>query len=63
MHNKTTFEEIHSLQLYKATDVAEALHNIGFQVQIIGSYGEYNLPKAHAGFVARKPILDGNSIA
>jgi SAM-dependent methyltransferase len=56
-------EEIHSLQLYKATDVAEALHNVGFQVQIIGSYGEYNLPKAHAGFIARKPILDGNSIA
>jgi hypothetical protein len=63
MHNKTTFEEIHSLQLYKATDVAEALHNIGFQVQILRSYGEYNLPKAHAGFIARKPILDGNSIA
>ena len=51
-------DEIHSLQLYKETDIAEALHHVGFQVQIIRSYGEYNLPKAHAGFIARKPILD-----
>jgi hypothetical protein len=49
--------------LYKAKDIAEALDRAGFQVEIIGSYGEYKLPKAHAGFVARKPILDGNSIA
>lgn len=51
-------DEIHNLQLYKATDVAEALHNVGFQVEIIRSYGEYNLPKAHAGFIASKPILE-----
>ena len=56
-------EEIHCLRLYKAKDIAEALDRVGFQVQIIGSYGQYNLPKAHAGFVARKPILKGNSIA
>jgi hypothetical protein len=49
--------------LYKAKDIAEALDRAGFQVQIIGSYGEYNLPKAHTGFVARKPILEANSIA
>lgn len=51
-------DEIHNLRLYKATDVAEALHNVGFQVEIIRSYGLYNLPKAHAGFIARKPILE-----
>ncbi|MBE9097184.1 class I SAM-dependent methyltransferase [Tychonema sp. LEGE 07203] len=56
-------DEIHSLRLYKATDIAEALHNVGFQVQIVRSYGDCNLPKAHAGFIARKPILDGNPIA
>jgi len=56
-------DEIHCLRLYKAKDIAQALDRVGFQVEIIGSYGECNLPKAHAGFVARKPILDGNSIA
>jgi SAM-dependent methyltransferase len=56
-------DEIHCLRLYKAKDIAEALDRVGFQVQIIGSYGEYKLPKAHAAFIARKPILEVNSIA
>uniref|UniRef100_B8HTM1 Uncharacterized protein n=1 Tax=Cyanothece sp. (strain PCC 7425 / ATCC 29141) TaxID=395961 RepID=B8HTM1_CYAP4 len=47
-------EELHYLRLYKARDVAEKLRQIGFQVQIMGSYGQYELPKAHAAFIALK---------
>lgn len=49
-------DEVHYLRLYAAADIAEMLNKAGFEVQIIRSYGEYNLPKAHAAFVARKPI-------
>lgn len=49
-------DEVHHLQLYEVTDIAEELHRVGFQVQILRSYGQYNLPPAHAGFVARKPM-------
>jgi SAM-dependent methyltransferase len=49
-------DELHHLQLYKAKDVANALQQVGFQVQILRSYGKYKLPKAHAAFVARKPL-------
>ncbi|MBD2772292.1 class I SAM-dependent methyltransferase [Iningainema tapete] len=49
-------DEVHQQQLYKATDIAQELHQVGFQVQIVRSYGSYNLPKAHAAFIARKPV-------
>jgi SAM-dependent methyltransferase len=48
-------DEVHHLRLYKATDVAQKLHRVGFQVQMMRNYGQYDLPKAHAAFVARKP--------
>jgi len=48
-------DEVHHLCLYKATEIASKLRQIGFQVQIMRSYGKYNLPKAHAVFIARKP--------
>ncbi|PIG95349.1 hypothetical protein CSQ79_02540 [Gloeocapsopsis sp. IPPAS B-1203] len=48
-------DEVHHLCLYKATEIASELRQIGFQVQIMRSYGTYNLPKAHAAFIARKP--------
>lgn len=48
-------DEVHLLQLYKATDVAKNLHEVGFQVQVAQSYGKYNLPTAHVAFIARKP--------
>lgn len=47
-------DEVHQQRLYKATDIAQGLEQVGFQVQIMHSYGQYNLPKAHAAFVARK---------
>jgi SAM-dependent methyltransferase len=49
-------DEVHHLRLYKATDVAEKLRQVGFQVQIMRSYGQYELPEAHAAFIARKQI-------
>ncbi|HEY9623283.1 MAG TPA: hypothetical protein V6C78_23195, partial [Crinalium sp.] len=49
-------DEVHHLRLYEATDVAEKLRQVGFQTQITRSYGQYELPKAHAAFIARKPI-------
>jgi SAM-dependent methyltransferase len=47
--------EVHRQQLYKATDVAEQLQRVGFQVEVMRSYGQYPLPQAHAAFIARKP--------
>jgi len=48
-------DEVHRLRLHEATEVAEQLHQVGFQVQIMRRYGDYDLPKAHAAFVACKP--------
>ncbi|MCC5602295.1 class I SAM-dependent methyltransferase [Nostoc favosum] len=49
-------DEVHYQQLYEATDIAEKLRQVGFQVEIVRSYGEYNLPKAHAAFIAHKSV-------
>jgi SAM-dependent methyltransferase len=48
--------EVHQLRLYEATDVAEKLRQVGFQTQIVRNYGRYELPTAHAAFIARKSI-------
>jgi SAM-dependent methyltransferase len=49
-------EEVHHLRLYLATDIAQELATIGFQVEITNSYERFLLPKAHAALIARKPI-------
>lgn len=48
-------DETHYLKLYQATDLAEALREIGFQVEITHSYGQFQLPSAHAALIACKP--------
>jgi SAM-dependent methyltransferase len=48
-------EEVHRQQLYQATDIAEQLRQVGFEVQTMRSYGEYILPKSRVAFIARKP--------
>ncbi|EKV01690.1 methyltransferase family protein [Leptolyngbya sp. PCC 7375] len=48
-------DEVHRLQLYRSTDIAHKLRRIGFKVQTMRSYGRYQLPKAHAAFIAFKP--------
>jgi SAM-dependent methyltransferase len=47
-------EETHVLQLYRGTEIAGMLRQIGFRVRVVRSYGDYRLPKAMAGFIARK---------
>ncbi|MBW4646813.1 MAG: methyltransferase domain-containing protein [Goleter apudmare HA4340-LM2] len=47
-------DEVHRQQLYKSTDIVRVLHQIGFQVVTIHSYGEYSLPPVHIAFIARK---------
>ncbi|MGB3559256.1 MAG: hypothetical protein WBA24_12010 [Geitlerinemataceae cyanobacterium] len=49
-------DEVHLIQLYEATNIADKLDRVGFQVQMTRSYGQYELPKAHAAFIARKPV-------
>lgn len=49
-------DEVHHLQLYEATDIAQKLRKVGFQVEIMRTYGQYNLPPAHAAFIAHKPL-------
>lgn len=48
-------DEVHHLRLYQAADIARELYQVGFQVQVMRSYGHYNLPKGHVVFIARKP--------
>jgi SAM-dependent methyltransferase len=49
-------DELHYLRLYKAADIAEKLKQVGFTVESMSSYGDYNLPRTHVAFVARKSI-------
>ena len=48
-------DEVHRQHLYAATEIAEMLQQVGFQVDIQRCYGEFVLPDAHAALVARKP--------
>lgn len=47
-------EEIHCVQLYKGSEVAQALREVGFKVRIIRGYGELRFRKALVGFIATK---------
>jgi SAM-dependent methyltransferase len=49
-------DEVHCQRLYKASDVARELRRTGFRVTTMRGYGQYRLRKAHAAFIARKPI-------
>jgi SAM-dependent methyltransferase len=49
-------EEMHSMRLYRATQISTDLRNLGFRVQTTRSYGSYHLPKGIVAFVARKPF-------
>jgi SAM-dependent methyltransferase len=53
-------DEVHRQRLYEATDLAEELRRMGFQVEIMRSYGQYSLPPAHAAIIARKLVWDGS---
>jgi SAM-dependent methyltransferase len=48
--------EVHRLRLLPQDQVLSWLHEIGFQMQILGSYGPVELPPGLVGVLARKPV-------
>lgn len=49
-------DEVHSLRLYWAEEIATMLHQLNFQVEVGNCYGQFSLPHAHVAFVAKKLI-------
>lgn len=48
-------EETHPLRLYKSTELATELREIGFRVRMLRSYGSQHFRRGHVGMIARKP--------
>ena len=48
-------QEVHQLQLYRASEVAAELRGAGFKVRSIRGYGDQQLIEGCVGFIARKP--------
>jgi SAM-dependent methyltransferase len=48
-------EETHVQRLYRASQLAGDLREIGFRVRTVRGYGDHRFAKAHAGLIARKP--------
>jgi SAM-dependent methyltransferase len=48
-------DEIHRLHLYRGTELAAALRQLGFRVQLMRGYGAFRFPRGLVGLVARKP--------
>ncbi len=48
-------DETHRLRLYRAGEVVRELRKAGFRARVVRSSGALPLPRARAGFVARKP--------
>ena len=49
-------DEVHTIRLYRSTDIVQKLRRVGFKVETMRSYGQFRLPRAHAAFIARKII-------
>ena len=47
-------EEVHHLQLYKRSEVAKELRDVGFGVRTVRAYGSQPMIEGCVGFVARK---------
>jgi len=47
-------QEMHRLRLYRREDVAAELRYTGFNLHVLNAYGRFELPPAHAVFVASK---------
>ncbi|MGE5342595.1 MAG: class I SAM-dependent methyltransferase [Candidatus Omnitrophota bacterium] len=47
--------EIHRQQLYTPSEIIDELQHAGFQVRTLRGYGQHRFPRAHVGFIARKP--------
>jgi SAM-dependent methyltransferase len=48
-------EEVHRLQLYRRSEVAKELRDVGFRVRTVREYGHQRMIQGCVGFVARKP--------
>lgn len=48
-------EETHVQQLYRATDLAAELRELGFLARVLRGYGDFRFPRGLAGVLARKP--------
>ena len=48
-------EEVHTLQLYKRSEVANELRRAGFRVRTLRGYGEQTMIDGCVGFMTRKP--------
>jgi enterochelin esterase-like enzyme len=51
-------EEIHRLRLVARSELLEALGDLGFEVAILESYGQLQLPPGLTGFLAHKGLHD-----
>jgi SAM-dependent methyltransferase len=49
--------EVHRQQLFEEESVVSMLENIGFQAQVVRSYGDYRLGEGVVGFVAKRPSI------
>jgi SAM-dependent methyltransferase len=48
-------EEVHHLQLYKRSELAKDLRDVGFRVRTVRAYGRQPMIEGCVGFIARKP--------
>jgi SAM-dependent methyltransferase len=48
-------EETHRLHLYSGSELLAELSAAGFEARKLGGYGRFRFPRAHVGFLARKP--------
>jgi SAM-dependent methyltransferase len=48
-------EEVHRLQLYRGGALLELLRAAGFRARLVRKYGDFPLPPATVGVIARKP--------
>ncbi len=46
--------EIHRLRLYRASEMAKKLREVGFRARVVRGYGAYRFPKSYVAFVGRK---------
>ncbi len=47
-------DEVHRVRLYRSAEVVDQLEGVGFDVHVLPGYAAFELPEAHAVFVARK---------
>ncbi|HBY64038.1 MAG TPA: class I SAM-dependent methyltransferase [Solibacterales bacterium] len=49
-------DEQHRLRTFDRSEIYEELGRAGFHVKLLRGYGDATFPRAHAGYLARKPV-------